>query len=508
MRISTLLILSLFPISAIGKSAPHAGIDVDMSATKKPVVEKPVGVNLFMLMDHDDAQYRKVPMWKAMQNLGVKSIRFNEGEYGDWYLFTHPDSLHLLSHPGAPLYPYLIDIKSRGIDRQLTDINAPSYPGYALNRAGYRQTIDFNDFMEMCCKSGADDPTIIIPTHPMDRTLAKAFYPSREDMVKMAAAWVDYANNICKSGFRFWEIGNEHYWENNDDAYDVEWALHCSDMILDMAKAMKERDPSIEIGINGFTQEWLGAMLKYERDGERLIDYVDNIVPHQYAKPEIIGTYDKYLAAGEYGLHEVDEAVKALNEANVPDKEKLSSMKIQVTETSAFMAGTPSHKVNNVAWVALANFEHLGYVISTPYVEYAHFWATHWTDDVVYWSALKMDNTIAPMGWGVKLWNDNLLDNIWKADLSDNRVRCYASSSADNSLLTLFIVNKSQNKQLCEVNISGFEGNTSAEALYISADSPDADSFDQGRSTVSYTAPGRIFVKLKPLSVTVVKLGN
>ena len=205
-----ILFLLLF-VSAAASGSARRQIRVDLSAPGKPLADRPVGVNLFMLMDHDRGERRASPMWKALRDLGVRSVRFNEGEYGDWYIFTHPDSVYLLTRPGAKLYPRLIDIKSRGIDGKLTDIGAePRYGGYPLNCEGFRPTVDFNDFIRMCRKAGVDDPTIIIPTLPVDWTAAKAFYPTREDMVKLAAAMVRYANVVCKCGFRFWAVSYTH----------------------------------------------------------------------------------------------------------------------------------------------------------------------------------------------------------------------------------------------------------------------------------------------------------
>jgi len=507
MRNKGIILVLIFVSFSCGKPVYNLKLNVDLSAQKKELIEKPVGINLFMLLDDDEAEYRKIPMWQALTNLGVKSVRFNEGEYGDWYLFTHPDSVHLLTKPNAPLYPYLIDIKSKKIDGQLTDINtAPSYPGYPLNLPGYRKTIDFNDFLEMCKKAGATDPTIIIPTHPMNWNEAKPFYPSRNDMIKMAACWVDYANNVMKSGIRFWEIGNEHYWENKNDAKDTEWAKTCAAMALEMAKAMKKVDPTIEVGVNGFTKEWLGTLFAYEDSNGKLIDYIDYVIPHQYAKPEIIGTYQKYLETGEYGLHEVDEAIKAINEESIPDINKREAMKIEVTETSAFMAGSPALLVDNVAWVALANFEHLGYVISAEKVGYAHFWITHWTNDKTYWSALNMDNTIAPMGWGIKLWNDYLRNTIWKADLTHNQVRCYASSDNNGKGITLFIVNKSTKQQNTTINIEGLDKMTTSKVNTLYASNPEASSFTFKKGELSSRSDKKIEVKLKPLSITIIEL--
>lgn len=93
-----------------------------------------------------------------------------------------------------------------------------------------------------------------------------------------------------------------------------------------------------------------------------------------------------------------------------------------------------------------------------PKVEYTHFWATHWTDDETYWSALKMDNRLAPMGWGVKLWNDNLLDTFWKADLRSSAVRCYASADNSGERLALFLVNRLDSVQECCVELAGYGG--------------------------------------------------
>ena len=97
-----ILFLLLF-VSAAASGSARRQIRVDLSAPGKPLADRPVGVNLFMLMDHDRGERRASPMWKALRDLGVRSVRFNEGEYGDWYIFTHPDSVYLLTRPGAKL---------------------------------------------------------------------------------------------------------------------------------------------------------------------------------------------------------------------------------------------------------------------------------------------------------------------------------------------------------------------------------------------------------------------
>jgi hypothetical protein len=503
-----ILFLLLF-VSAAASGSARRQIRVDLSAPGKPLAGRPVGVNLFMLMDHDRGERRARPMWKALRDLGVRSVRFNEGEYGDWYIFTHPDSVYLLTRPGAKLYPRLIDIKSRGIDGKLTDIGAePRYGGYPLNCEGFRPTVDFNDFIRMCRKAGVDDPTIIIPTLPVDWTAAKAFYPTREDMVKLAAAMVCYANVVCKCGFRFWEIGNEHYWENRDNPRDTVWAARCASLALEMARAMKAEDPTIEIGVNGFTAPWLETLLTYADGNGRLIDYADNIVPHQYAKAELIGSYELYKASAEYPLHEVDEVVGFLDRPDAPDASLRDRLKIQVTEASSFMPGKKAHRVDNVAWVSLANFEHLGYILAAPKVEYTHFWATHWTDDETYWSALKMDNRLAPMGWGVKLWNDNLLDTFWKADLRSSAVRCYASADNSGERLALFLVNRLDSVQECCVELAGYGGAPEFRTSGIWAAHPDDRDFRMQKSGRGVAEDGRFCLTLQPLSVTVVRFGK
>lgn len=490
-------------------AAAQQPVRIDMAASGKPVVRRPVGVNLFMLMDHDDAQYRARPMWQALRDMGVRSVRFNEGEYGDWYIFTHPDSVYLLTRPGAKLYPHLIDIKSRGIDGQLTDTGAePRYGGYPLNRPGYRPTIDFNDFITLCRKAGADDPTIIIPTLPVDWGKAESFYPTRADMVKLAAALVRYANVVCRCGFRFWEIGNEHYWEHHNDPYDTAWATQCASLIVEMARAMKAEDPAIEIGINGFTSPWLETLLTYSDTNGRLIDYVDHIVPHQYAKPERIGNYALYKKAEPYRLHEVDEVADFLAKRDVPDRAERDKMKIEVTEASSFMPGKKALHVDNVAWIALANFEHLGAILATPKVEYVHFWATHWTDDTTYWSALKMDNRLAPMGWAVKLWNDHLLSTLWKVDLRSPSVHGYASADSTGEKRVLFLVNRSEHEQECPVELIRYSGKPAYRVSGIWAAHPDDRDFQSQPPLRGVACNGRFTLRLRPLSVTVVRFGE
>lgn len=507
MRMQRIILLFFWAI-ALSTTAQDP-VRVDLSATKKAVVRRPVGINLFMLMDHDRAQYRVRPMWKALRDLGVRSVRFNEGEYGDWYLFTHPDSVYLLTRPGAKLYPQLIDIKSRTIDAQLTDIDAvPRYGGYPLNRKGYRPTIDLNDFIDLCRRAGADDPTLIVPTLPVDWRLAKTFYPSRADLVKLAAAMVRYTNVVCGCGFRFWEIGNEHYWENRDDPYDTVWAAQCASLILEMARAMKAEDPSIEIGINGFTAPWLETLLEYSDANGRLADYVDNLIPHQYAKPEILGTYDLYRTSSGYPLHEVDEAARFLERRDETTAGSRKKLKLEVTEASSFMPGKRALHIGNVAWISLANFEHLGAILATPRVEYTHFWATHWTDDTTYWSALKMDNRLAPMGWAVKLWNDHLLDTLWAADLHSTEVHCYASTDRAERRLTLFLVNRLPQARRCPVELAGYSGTAAFRTSGIQADTPDDRAFRLSEKHRGKAIDGRFSLVLPPLSVTVVRFGK
>lgn len=500
--------LILFLLCFLPCQASERGIVVDGSAKKKSIPDSPVGINLFMLYDDDGSMPRRFPMHKALRNLGVKSVRFNEGEYGDWYLFTHPDSLHLLTRPDAPLYPYLIDIKSRGIDAPLTDVEAtPRYPGYPLNLEGFRRTVDFNDFIRICRMAGVTDPTVIIPTHPVDRSAAKDFYPSSDDMVKLAAGMVDYANNVMGAGIRFWEIGNEHYWEKNNDPEDTEYAAECAALALRMAVAMKSCDSSILVGVNCYKYKWVETLLNYSDENGRLADWIDNLIPHQYARKDDIGTYEMYLGSGEYGLHEIVEVLNALETCTVPDVSLRDRLKLQVTETSAFMAGEPAHLVRNCAWVALANFEHLMYVLLQPRVEYCHFWVTHWTDSEIYWSALNMDNSIAPMGWPVKLINDNIRDTVWRADLSDNTVRCYGSMDSRTGDVTLFLLNKSAGEMPVDIELTNIlicADKGSVKELW--ADEPGDEIFRYFEGNTIPVEGQRMEIVLKPLSVTIIDL--
>ena len=119
-----------------------------------------------------------------------------------------------------------------------------------------------------------------------------------------------------------------------------------------------------------------------------------------------------------------------------------------------------------------------------------------------------MDNRLAPMGWGIKLWNDNLLSHLWKADLHSTDVRCFASSDDDGQRLVLFLVNRLDRAAACDVELAGYSADARFRTSGIWADDPEARDFQMQPLRKGRCDGQHLRLELPPLSVTVVRLGE
>jgi alpha-L-arabinofuranosidase len=194
-------------------NAPEAGADVaavtgatltvDAGRESYPINPLFFGANTLFWID-DDASMKNGEVAAQMKDLHVKLLRYPGG--------TVADNFHWQ------------DVKLDRIDR------------FPYEDGSDKMSPD--EFIELCRKVGAE-PMIVVNT---ETWFAKG---DVEGGAKEAAEWVRYYNKEQGYGVKYWEIGNETY------HHPIMNAEEYAGLVVQYAKAMKQVDPAIQIGVNG-----------------------------------------------------------------------------------------------------------------------------------------------------------------------------------------------------------------------------------------------------------------
>lgn len=161
------------------------------------------GANTLFWID-DDASMKNGEVAAQMKDLHVKLLRYPGG--------TVADNFHWQ------------DVKLDRIDR------------FPYEDGPDKMSPD--EFIALCRKVGAE-PMIVVNT---ETWFAKG---DVEGGAKEAADWVRYYNKEKGYGVKYWEIGNETY------HHPIMSAEEYAGLVVQYSKAMKQVDPSIQIGVNG-----------------------------------------------------------------------------------------------------------------------------------------------------------------------------------------------------------------------------------------------------------------
>lgn len=287
---------------------------------------------------------------QAIRQSGTKHLRFPEGESADNYSFTDP---RLVSDPDPSTH-------------RLAN-NAWWPAGTSLARADGTliDGLDFDAFMSVVRATGAAANVVLC-------------YPcgDKAAALEMAKAWVRYSRDRGY-GVLDWEIGNESYLFNPEytDDHRVTVEEYAKD-IIEWSAALKEIDPRIRIGVNGFYKHWFQTLLTFRhpwlgRTGAQAIDFFS---VHDY--PKHGASFADYQGAGNWRdlTIYIREAIAAITDSAgiVP----VSHVRIAVTETSS-MNFTPN--APNDLGSAIMTADLLGALLQYPLVEYVELWASHWT---------------------------------------------------------------------------------------------------------------------------------
>jgi hypothetical protein len=153
----------------------------------------------------------------------------------------------------------------------------------------------------------------------------------------------------------------------------------------------------------------------------------------------------------------------------------------------------------------LANFEMAGEQFLRPEVEFSCFWNTRWTtNDSVensVFDALDKEGNFNANGYGLMIWGNYLGEQMVKTT-SSVLIRSFASIDRKQNKLFIYLLNKSDQPQVINLDIKGVQTDSVTQAWELFGTGPEdcdpvwqlKDPKDVGNN-----------VLLKPISITVVE---
>lgn len=353
---------------------------------------RPLGINVNAFTDGELAEARFDDLAAALRAMGVRMLRYPGGDKSDGLWWSPPPhdrpALALVAPDGGP-WP--------ADDRRV----------FADGRF-VRPPLEFDRFIELC-RAVEAEPLLVVPydcLHPLDPATPR---PSRDELIRAAAAWVRYANVERGYRVRLWELGNESYLWNHNGAASAE--AYARDFPL-FAAAMKQVDPGLLLLANG-PNGWrdLG-----ERDRRAELNHpwwpelhaatpagVDAVSLHHYP-----GWQWNAFAAYAAQHHELDLVARAAADITARLAEgRQAPPRAFVTEYNVadWSQGGWPHRNDLGHAVALA--EGLGRLVTSDAVDAALVWNTRWMagdDAAEVWDAFDSALRLRPTGEAMAAW--------------------------------------------------------------------------------------------------------
>ena len=457
--------------------APGAVL-IDLDRKKAELTNRRLGINLNFLLDDGVERRPKRPLEAALREMGVGSLRFPGGEDSDGYLWSVPPfskSVPTLARTGTAEWP--------ANDSRFT----------FSDRKTLRDTLDFDEFMAIANKVGAE-PVLVICYDSMYKPAEDGgTVPDKSQLLKTAAEWVRYANITKGYGVKYWEIGNESYLDSNNGATTAE--QYAADL-KEFSDAMKAVDPTIKVGANGLGSDWWRVVLS---SAAAKIDFLS---VHVYP---VWGweSYDYYRRRSVNPTDSIADAIEAVNTfAPAQDKKRL---RIAVTETNVGDWSPIFTWANdNDLGHALVAFDLFGQLLAIPEIDFIHLWTTRWIDErfppSVY-DALSPANELLPVGRAIAIWGQYSGGQLVAAAGNDP-IRAYASYMPAGEGLTIFLVNKETRVQAASISVTPPVTSKVLERwVFRGAGPTDTDPIWERLTDIEFADP--TLIDLDPLSITV-----
>jgi len=477
--------MKILSVTLIASSAfvAHAATEtIRPDAVVKHNVRGASGVNLCYLLDSDKHYQRKVRSLDAIRAMGAGSLRFPYGHLADNYLWTVP--------------PFEDAVK--GLKPKIASPDAPPAKwSWAVDAKGFHpRSMDFDEYIHLC-KEIDVEPLVVVNVLSFQYKGG----PTREQLVKLAAAWVYYSNVTRKYGVKYWQLGNEV--EKQDNKSKLTKELY-SEIYGQMAAAMKKVDPSIRVGTGVMSSPAWNRMVLEQNPG--LVDWV---ATHQYTWhiPLTTCDYDGWKEYRDVYVPSVRNTQKLLD-----SNPAWKGVEMLITETSSKGAGVEwaDGNVSNL-YKALLFFEMNTEQLASRSVRYTYFWCTRspWAHEAQSGKSidnlLDRDNGLTSQGQIVQIMNRYMLPNILDVKASDGYLRFRATISDDSSEITFFALNKGDRADNVEFSVDGHAAYFLTEKVEFSGKSPQDQNpalkkqpFKKSTKTVSSALP--------PCSLTIFKL--
>lgn len=418
------LMLGLLPVGSVARNGGETHVEVSCDTILKRNVKRgAASANLCWLLDSDlknPNAHRS--MKEAFGDLGVGSLRFPYGHLADNYLWHAGDG-----DAQEGLQPRVASVRQQ-----------PASWEWAVNPDGsFPKGMDFDEYMSLC-RSLQIEPLVVV------NALSYKYEqgPTLEQLAASAKAWVSYARSKNYK-VAYWQIGNEV-----DHHGDLITKREYVDAYKQIARAMKEADPTIRVGPGILSKT--GYFDLIEEEAPELMDFTSC---HQYmwAHKDSCATYEDWLRIRRTFIPNVKGMQAAVEKSG-------RDLEIVVTETGVTGSGLKSNDVFASLWW----FQVLMEELHTPQVSYVYFWGSHtpWqggfdTEEDVGVLFRIDDNSPKPIAEVSRLVNRNLHANLLQVSCDNPLLEVYASGEEDCRAGSVFILNKSPREESVHVTMNG-----------------------------------------------------
>jgi len=430
-------------------------VEVDVEAVVCPVEPRVIGINIDYLVDHDANRPGVRPLVEALGEMGVRSLRFPGGDKSDNHLWSVP--------PFDRPNPALACGPREGREKALMTAEG----GWKVRR------MDFDEFMELCGKLGAD-PTVVIC---YDALFTPGCTVTKERLIETAAAWVEYSNIKRGYGVKYWEIGNEGYIDATVSPYE-----YARDLI-EFATAMKRVDPTIWIGANGPPRRDGGGKHEATKDVpwwkvvfETAAEHIDFAPVHVYSCWEW-KSYESYRDHSPGYPEARLDAMSPVEAARTYGPPGLAErLRLTVTETNAADWSKDGWPFVNDLGHALVVFDIFGTLLGLDKVDSAQLWNTRWVSHqpgvASLWDAVDDSNHLQPTGKALAIWSQFLGEQMVKVT-EPRRMRTFASYAPGSRRLSVFLINKHTRARSATIGLRGYRTARSARRWLWFGEGPD-----------------------------------
>ena len=391
------------------------GIDIRVMNTYTTSVKKRVGLSTLNYGDSDKRRSEGFkPFKNVMQDMNPGVLRFPGGIEASSYLWATAPSGEPTSH--APAFQ--------------SSSRWPNSLNNIVQDGKFVDAMNFDEFMDVSQTSGAY-VTIVINFESMYTEDG----PSKEFLIETAVRWVRYCKIKGYTNVKYWEIGNESDMESSYNGMTSDPVVYGNDA-KDFIIAMKNEDPSILVGINGFHDDFIKT--SFDTVGE----YIDFFVIHSYPFYEFTNGYTDFAEGKGYYDDKYNTAIEALYKSTISQESKdrifFLVTEMGVIDWKYFETGNGWN--GNDVGHALGLFEIIGKFMSYDKIKAILPWGSHWIEtsqNTEIFNMLDEKNEYNAIAYGMLPWThvgDGVMMNI---DYISDDISVYAIDTGNTTVVML-----------------------------------------------------------------------